>query len=239
MKIRSLSVAIVSMAVSGFVAGNSMAQSSGTENLFSQYYTQPGVSIAHAEMYPAPHPVPAHVGQTYYTYQPLMPHEMMYPHSRNYYNFYASPNSFYCNMCGGPTYQPGYGMTKTTVRWQNGCNHIAPLAGTITPLSRVANSLNGLHGVRPPRVGLLAGLHAHLQAKQARCQAKHGAGSAAGCEGSAVEGDGCYGGDCPSDSDMDGNGTCANCEIMAANWQRAREQSAARTANAMSNRITR
>jgi hypothetical protein len=232
MKIWSLSFAIVSVAVSGFVAGNSMAQSSGTENLYSQYYTQPGVSIAHAEMYPAPHPVPAHVGHSYYTYQPLMPHEMMYTHSRNYYNFYASPSSFYCNMCGGPTYQPGYGMTKTSVRWQNGCTHIAPLAGTITPFSRIANCLNGLHAVRPPRPGLHGGLGAHLRAKHAH----HAARAATGMEGGAVDG-GCLDEGCPPDSDMDG--TCENCEIMAANWQRAREQSAARTANSMSNRITR
>ena len=233
MKIRSLSVAIVSLAVSGFVAGNAIAQSSGTENLFSQYYTQPGVSIAHAEMYPAPHPVPAHVGQSYYTYQPLMPHELMYPHSRNYYNYYASPSSFYCNMCGGPTYRPGYGMTKTTVRWQNGCNHIAPLAGTITPLSRIANSLNGLHAVRPPRLGLKG----HLQAKHAKHAAKHAARLGAGGDCGAFEGNGCHAEGCSSDTDMDG--TCENCEAMAANWKLAREQSAARTANSMSNRITR
>jgi hypothetical protein len=85
-------------------------------NLFSQYTTQ-GQGAATAGMYPAPHPVPAHVGLNYNTYQPLMPHEMLYEHQRNYYNYY-NDNSFY----GG-----GGSLNVTSVRWQNGSGGFRPL----------------------------------------------------------------------------------------------------------------
>ena len=55
-------------------------------------------------------------GQSYYTYQPLMPHEMMYQHSRNYYNYYNT---------GG--YYGGNALNKTSVRWQAGNTHMGPL----------------------------------------------------------------------------------------------------------------
>ena len=41
-----------------------------------------------AEMYLAPQPVPAYVGHTYFTYQPMMPHELLYQHHRTYYRHY-------------------------------------------------------------------------------------------------------------------------------------------------------
>lgn len=50
-------------------------------NLFYNYYAQPGHPAA---MYPAPLPAPPLVGHTYYTYQPAMPHEFLYPHRRTY-----------------------------------------------------------------------------------------------------------------------------------------------------------
>jgi hypothetical protein len=93
-------------------------------NFLYNYYTVPGASAVQAGMYPAPHPVPANVGHTFYTYQPLMPHEHMYEHSRNYYNYYAPPETFYhdpCHCRGG-----GGGLNKTTVVWQNGGSHVGP-----------------------------------------------------------------------------------------------------------------
>jgi hypothetical protein len=89
-------------------------------NLFSQYYTQPGASQVTAGIYPAPHWVPGNVGHSYYTYQPLMPHEMMYQHSRNYYNYYNTGGYY-----GAPN-----ALNKTTVRWQSGSNHMGPLPFT-------------------------------------------------------------------------------------------------------------
>jgi hypothetical protein len=52
-----------------------------TSDLFRQYYADPGAcGIVGAELYPSPLPVPAHVGHTYYTYQPMYPHMWMDPH---------------------------------------------------------------------------------------------------------------------------------------------------------------
>ena len=51
-------------------------------------------------MYVSPRPVPPYVGHTYVTYQPFMPHEYMYKHSRAYY-----------------TYNPGAGWRRTNVRY--------------------------------------------------------------------------------------------------------------------------
>lgn len=85
--------------------------------LFSQYVTQ-GAGTPSAAMYPAPHFVPMMSYQSYYTYQPLMPHEMMYQHSRNYYNYYNNNGNYYGQ---------GNALTKTSVRWQAGCNHMGPL----------------------------------------------------------------------------------------------------------------
>ena len=55
-----------------------------------------------AGMYPCPGPTPPIVGQTYYTYQPLLPHEMMYPHCRHYLR----------------VYDKGLGVNLTNVHWK-------------------------------------------------------------------------------------------------------------------------
>ena len=55
-------------------------------DLFYNYYVgPPGVP---AQMYLCPRPTPPLVGHTWITYQPLMPHEFMYKHRRNYYKYY-------------------------------------------------------------------------------------------------------------------------------------------------------
>lgn len=70
-------------------------------DLFYNYYTQPSmVGGVPAQMYVSPRPVPPHVGHTYITYQPLMPHEYMYRHCRKYWR-----------------YHPGSGMTRACVVW--------------------------------------------------------------------------------------------------------------------------
>lgn len=85
-------------------------------HLFAQHTTQ-GQGGLTAGQYVAPHPVPANVGHGYRTYEPLMPHEMLYEHSRNYYNYY-NDNSFQ----GG-----GGALNITSVRWQNGHSSFRPL----------------------------------------------------------------------------------------------------------------
>ena len=54
--------------------------------LFQNYYVGPSrVGGNGAAMYPAPHPVPAWVGHTYYTHEALYPHHFMSPHMHVYY----------------------------------------------------------------------------------------------------------------------------------------------------------
>lgn len=102
--------------------------------LFSQYTTPAGPSTATAGMYPAPHYVPGYVGNVGYTYQPLQPHEMMWQHRRNYYNYYAGPEAFYGDSCTG---YGGGGLNKTRVVWQSGANHMGPLPFSTVPLAKL------------------------------------------------------------------------------------------------------
>jgi hypothetical protein len=73
----------------------------GRPDLFANYYVPPNCGGVGAQMYVAPLPVPPLVGHTYYTYQPLMPHEMMYKHHRRYHRYYNE----------------GRGLTRTSVVW--------------------------------------------------------------------------------------------------------------------------
>ncbi len=114
-------ITVATLAVALMMAASATAQAQFPQGnspnpLFSQYTTQ-GAGMSSAAMYPAPHPVPNLGAQAYYTYQPLMPHEMMYQHSRNYYNYYNT----------GGYYGGGNALNKTSVRWQAGNNHMGPL----------------------------------------------------------------------------------------------------------------
>ena len=60
----------------------------GQPDLFYNYYTQGYANAVNAQMYVAPLPVPPNVGHTFYTYQPFMPHEMLYWHKDRYHNYY-------------------------------------------------------------------------------------------------------------------------------------------------------
>jgi hypothetical protein len=57
-------------------------------DLFHNYWVPPNCGALGARLYVAPQPVPPVVGHTYITYQPLMPHEMLYPHHHTYYRYY-------------------------------------------------------------------------------------------------------------------------------------------------------
>jgi hypothetical protein len=56
-----------------------------TNQLFYNYYVPPAGGGVGAQLYLAPRPTPPWVGHTYVTYQPLMPHEFLYPHHRAYW----------------------------------------------------------------------------------------------------------------------------------------------------------
>jgi len=80
---------------------NCRPQYYGQPELFYNYYVPGNCGGVPANMYLAPQPVPPVVGHTYYTYQPFMPHEMLYRHHRHYYRYYNG----------------GRGMTRTSVSW--------------------------------------------------------------------------------------------------------------------------
>ena len=67
---------------------------------YNQYAPPAGYNSTGAQLYPCPRPVPARVGQTYITYQPLMPQEFLYRHHRYYI-----------------TKHPDAPSTWTSVRW--------------------------------------------------------------------------------------------------------------------------
>jgi hypothetical protein len=71
--------------------------------LFYNYYVPPGeYPGVPAQLYLAPRPTPPVVGHTYVTYQPLLPHEFLYPHCRRYWRYDSASN----------------GWTRTQVVWQ-------------------------------------------------------------------------------------------------------------------------
>lgn len=85
----------------GVSAANCNYRQYGPHDLFRPYYAPNNCGGPVASLYPAPHPVPPHVGHTYYTYQPLYPHEFLYPHHRTYHRYYDD----------------GRGLTRTSVKW--------------------------------------------------------------------------------------------------------------------------
>jgi len=56
-------------------------------DLFYNYYLNNNCGVP-AHMYTSPVQTPPHVGHTYFTYQPMYPHEWMYKHHRTYVNYY-------------------------------------------------------------------------------------------------------------------------------------------------------
>ncbi len=153
-------------------------QGNSSNNLFSQYSTQ-GAGTTTAGIYPAPYDSPRLGAQSYYTYQPLMPHEMMYQHSRNYYNYYNT---------GG--YRGGNdSLNKTSVRWQSGVNHMAnlpfsnPLGGLSYKFNKRIYSLDSTGG-GGGRIGHHGGGRLH-----------HGGGRVRGrLHGGGLHGGGLHGG---------------------------------------------
>lgn len=76
-------------------------RSYGQPDLFHNQYTQGPANGVNAQMYVAPQPVPPSVGHTFYTYQPFMPHEMLYKHTDRFHNYYDN----------------GRGMNRTKVHY--------------------------------------------------------------------------------------------------------------------------
>lgn len=80
---------------------NCRQRQDGQPELFYNYYIPGTCGGVPAALYVAPRPVPPMVGWTYYTYQPAMPHELLYTHHRTYYRYYDN----------------GRGLTRTHISW--------------------------------------------------------------------------------------------------------------------------
>lgn len=207
MKIRTVVIAVAAAACVGFLTESTQAQGPLTNNLFSQYTTQGSSNLTNAGMYPAPHWVPRKVGHTYNTYQPLMPHEMMYTHSRNYYNFYGGADQFYSPKYGH--HGGGAALNKTSVVWQSGCHHMGPLPGTMYPFAGLHYKIAAhKYGLRPAKAGGHGkqGHHRH-RAKRASTDCECATGNCdSGCGGEFYGGEiysapasGCASGGCAAE----------------------------------------
>lgn len=99
-------------------AGFAHAQDGYVPQLFTNHYTQGYMNQATAEMYVAPVPAPQWAGHTYYTYQPLYPHEMMYRHRERYHSYYDN----------------GRGLNSTRIRYSPSISGmISSKMGSILP----------------------------------------------------------------------------------------------------------
>lgn len=87
-----------------FCFGNQAQAQEYAGPLFANQYTQGYANQATAQMYLSPVPVPAWVGHTYYTYQPLNPHEMMYRHNERFHSYYDNGQGL--NRTGVHYYSP-------------------------------------------------------------------------------------------------------------------------------------
>jgi hypothetical protein len=102
-------------------SGECLPRSYGDPDLFYNFWVPPSCNAGSAggalptpgsvgaQLYIAPQPVPAYVGHTFFTYQPLMPHEMLYPHSRHYHRYYDE----------------GRGYNRTAVKWYKSPSYTA------------------------------------------------------------------------------------------------------------------
>ena len=85
---RFATIAVLAAAAWLAVAGEHAAQGYGAPGWASpepNYYAMPpGNGGLTAALYPCPRPTPPLIGQTYITYRPLAPHELLYAHYQHY-----------------------------------------------------------------------------------------------------------------------------------------------------------
>lgn len=123
--------------------------------LFQNFHTPQGPSTATAPLYNAPHPVPYWVGHSMYTYQPFYPHQHLYQHTKNYYNYYGSADQFYSDNqrlgCGGAA------LNKTSVTWKGTGFHFGNLPLSSYPAQKLLYNVQarkyGLSGRRGTNYG--------------------------------------------------------------------------------------
>ncbi len=130
-------------------------------NLFQNFYTPQGPSISTAAMYNAPHPVPYWVGTSMYTYQPFYPHEHLYQHKKNYYNYYGSADQFYSdNLRHGAG---GDALNKTTVIYKGTGYHFGNFPFSSVYAQRLRYNVHAYkYGMKRFELGGHAGQGGHL-----------------------------------------------------------------------------
>ncbi len=125
-------------------------------NLFQNFQTPQGPSLATARLYTAPHPVPYWVGHSMYTYQPFYPHQHLYNHSKTYYNYYGSADQFYSDTLRGG--RGGDALNKTTVTWKGTGNAFGNLPFSSYPAQKLKYGIQARkYGLGGQRSGLLGG----------------------------------------------------------------------------------
>lgn len=144
MKIRTLSYALVALAMCATLAATASAEKAakqvqenapsvvaadsyvgdaapgiqrvyGQPDLFYNFYTQGAANRVNAQMYLSPMPVPPNVGHTFYTYQPFSPHHMLYPHQNRFHNHYDCGRGM--NRTRASYYYPPVRQTASNVYW--------------------------------------------------------------------------------------------------------------------------
>lgn len=111
------------------VAGDLRAQGYGAPgwaNPEPNYYAMPtGSEGLTAALYPSPRPTPPLVGQTYITYEPLVPHEFLHAHHRSYKTRSGD--------CQGT-------VTRTSVTWRHRPSLHPSLTGSVPSLHTPAST---------------------------------------------------------------------------------------------------
>ena len=91
-----LAAVLVLDGLAGRAQAQTTCQVAPQYDLFYNYYVGP--PGAPAAMYVCPRPVPTFVGQTYITYQPLLPNEFLYRHHKVYRRWVGGICPVNCTM---------------------------------------------------------------------------------------------------------------------------------------------
>ena len=105
--LRATLVSLALLAATGAAHAQHLVNS---HDLFYNYYVGPAANAGGttAQMYISPRPVPAFVGHTYNTYQPLMPHEYLWQHKRTYSSSHPNGGWTRTNISYGHSVGPGW-----------------------------------------------------------------------------------------------------------------------------------